>query len=118
VSFDLAVLAMDEHATAEAARQMFRRCNRSSSHHDGELDRRIEVFYEQLRSRFPDHPPYQDRSPWASTPLATGIDHVIIYLRHGPVSEPALQTIMDLAERHSLIIYDPQSDTAHLPTST
>lgn len=69
VSFDLAVLAVDEPADAAAALVMFKPCN-SRNHDEGELDERIAGFYEQLRSRFPDHPPYPEDSPWMSMPLA------------------------------------------------
>jgi hypothetical protein len=116
VSFDLAVLAMAENATAEAVHRMFERCSQAQPHQDGELDQRIQVFYEQLRSGFPDYLPHSDESPWASTPLDIGIDHIIMNLRHGPASDAALQTIMDLAGRHDLVIYDPQSGTTHPPT--
>jgi hypothetical protein len=108
VSFDLAVLAMREPADAATARAMFERCL-SGHHDDGELDERIARFYEQLRSRFPDYPPYAGDSPWMSMPLDTGIDHVIVNLSFSPRSDAALKTIMELAEEHHLVIWDPQS---------
>lgn len=77
MSFGLAVLAMDESADAATARAMFERCT-SDNHDEGELDERVVGFYERLRSRFPDRPPYAAESPWMSTPLEIGIDHVIM----------------------------------------
>lgn len=62
MSFDLAVLAMDESADAVTAGAMFDRCNNSRNHDEGELDERIAEFYERLRSRFPDQPPYPEDS--------------------------------------------------------
>ena len=115
VSFDLAVLAMDELADAAAARAMFERCNTSVSHAEGEPDDRIAGFYEQLRSRFPDHGPSTRDSPWMMMPLATGIDHVIMHLSWSPRSDAAVTAIMELAAEYRLVIWDPQSQDAYLP---
>jgi hypothetical protein len=115
VSFDLAVLAMDEGAGDQDARLMFERCNRSGLHDEGDLDPRIVAFYEQLRSDFPDHPPYDPQSPWMSMPLAVGVDHVIMHLSFGRKSGPAINKIMELATQYRLVLYDPQSEDAHLP---
>jgi len=53
---------MDESADAVTAGAMFDRCNNSRNHDEGELDERIAEFYERLRSRFPDQPPYPEDS--------------------------------------------------------
>ena len=115
VSFDLAVLAMDEHAYAESARQMFAHCTRHSFHDKGDLDTRIVAFYEQLRVGFPDHPPYGDRSPWMVVPLAVGVDHVIMHLSWSSRSNSAVDKIIELAKRHRLVLLDPQPDDTYLP---
>jgi hypothetical protein len=114
VSFDLAVLAMDELADVAAARAMFERCT-SGNHAEGEPDERIAGFYEQLRSRFPDHGPSTRDSPWMMMPLATGIDHVIMNLSFSPRSDAALTAIMELAAEYRLVVWDPQSQDAYLP---
>ncbi|MGP3921192.1 hypothetical protein [Nonomuraea sp. 10N515B] len=109
MSYDLAVLGMSGPVDAETARQMFARC--SSAHHvEGELDERIVAFYQELRAHFPDYPSYPRESPWMSMPLSVGIDHVIMHLSSSERSTPALQKIMDLAARHGLVVYDPQSE--------
>jgi hypothetical protein len=56
-------------------RAMVRRCN-GNAPPEGELDGRIVAFYEELRARCPDFPPYRGDSPWMSMPLGVGIDHV------------------------------------------
>ncbi|MFE6867758.1 hypothetical protein ACFVFS_14450 [Kitasatospora sp. NPDC057692] len=115
MSFDLAVLAMDASADAAAARAMFERCN--SLHHDeGELDERVVGFYERLRSQFPDYPPRPADSPWMSTPLAVGIDHVIMNLSFSSKSDDALKVIEELAGEYRLVLWDPQSQDAYLPS--
>jgi hypothetical protein len=115
MSFDVAVLAMDESADAATARAMFERCNTSGNHAAGELDERIAGFYEQLRARFPDYPPYLEDSPWMMMPLATGIDHVIMNLSFSPRGDTALMAIMELAAEYRLVVLALQSDSAYLP---
>lgn len=116
VSFDLAVLAMDESADAASARAMFERCT-SESHGEGELDERVVAFYEALRARFPDHPPYEEDSPWMSMPLGVGIDHVTMNLSFSARSDPAINAIQELASEYGLVLWDPQSEDAYLPGS-
>ncbi|WP_220131332.1 hypothetical protein [Streptomyces sp. PT12] len=114
MSFDLAVLAMDDAADAATARAMFERCA-SGAHDEGELDERIVGFYERVRSRFPDHPPGAAGSPWMSTPLAVGIDHVIMSLSFSPMSDAAVEAIEGLAAEFRLVIWDPQAQAASVP---
>ncbi|QFG25720.1 hypothetical protein F7P10_35835 [Actinomadura sp. WMMB 499] len=114
LSFGLAVLAMDESADATAARARYERCT-TGDHVEGDLDERVVAFYEELRARFPDHPPYAEPSPWASTPLSVGIDHVIMNLSSGAAGDAALRAVLELAAVHRLLIWDPQSGDAHPP---
>lgn len=116
VSFDLAVLAMSAPADLSSAHRMFESCN-AVDHAEGELDERIALFYEQLRAVFPDNGPEAARSesPWMSTPLDVGIDHVIMHVGSGPVGTAAIETVLDLASRNGLAVYDPQSDDVYLP---
>ncbi len=93
---------------------MFERCL-SGSHIEGELDERVVKFYERLRSRFPDRPPYPQDHPWMSTPLDVGIDHVIMNLSFSSRSDAALKMITELAAEYHLVIWDPQGQEAHLP---
>ncbi|MFF5484857.1 hypothetical protein [Streptomyces virginiae] len=69
----------------------------TSDHHDeGELDERVVGFYEQLRSLFPDRPPFAAESPWMSTPLTIGIDPVIMNLSFSSRSDAAIKAIEEL----------------------
>ncbi|MGQ5262848.1 hypothetical protein ACTWLT_19100 [Micromonospora sp. ZYX-F-536] len=109
MSFDLVVLAVEPSATAGDVRQMADRCT-GMEHRDGELDQPIVAFYEELRGRFPDHPPYDSESPWMSAPLDVGIDHVSMNISYSPRGSEALDVVLDLAEQYGLVIYDPQGD--------
>jgi hypothetical protein len=115
VSFDLVVLAVAVPTTAPAVRQQAERCA-SRPHPDGELDPRIVQFYEALRSQFPDSPPYSEDSPWTSMPLGTGIDHISICLSYGPRSDGVVERIVELAEEHDLVVYDPQDGSVRVPS--
>jgi hypothetical protein len=114
VSFDLAVLAMDVSADASAAAAMFERCG-SRDHVEGELDERVIGFYERLRAMFPDDGSLGSDSPWMSTPLAAGIDHVIMHLTFSAKSNPAIEAVTALAREFDLVVFDPQSGDAYLP---
>ncbi|GAA4464745.1 hypothetical protein [Phytohabitans houttuyneae] len=95
---------------------MARRC-RGDGHPEGEVDDRVVGFYESLRGRYPDFPPYPDDSPWMSVPLDVGIDHVSVCMSFGEGSWPALDLIFDLAGRCGLTIYDPQDGKVIRPHS-
>ncbi|MDT0269647.1 hypothetical protein RM844_25520 [Streptomyces sp. DSM 44915] len=114
MSFDLAVLAAAEPSDAAAVRAMFERC-RSGRHVEGEPDARVVAFYERLRARFPDHPSAGAGTPWASTPLDVGIDHVIVSLGHAPRSDAALLAVEELAAACRLVVWDPQAEVAYPP---
>lgn len=116
MSFDLAVLATHGPVSVGVAQQIYQRCN-GQAHTDGHLDHRIAVFYEELRLRYPDHPPYPAESPWMSMPLDIGIDHVIVHITWSPRGTTAVEAVMELARRHRLVVFDPQSDDVYLPTS-
>jgi hypothetical protein len=108
MSFDLIVVAVAPDATDAQVRAMVQRC-RSHHHPDGELDERIVGFYEELRTAYPDFPPYPLDCPWMSMPLAIGIDHVAMTISHSERGSAALDLIDGLARRYELTVYDPQA---------
>jgi hypothetical protein len=114
VSFGLVAVAIDPCVSDDAVRAMVE-CCRGDRHPEGELDERIVAFYESLRSRYPDFPPYGDDSPRMSMPLDLGIDHVSMLMSFGRRSTPALGLIDELAQRYGLTIYDPQGDEVTRP---
>jgi hypothetical protein len=113
MSFDLVVVAAQPGADEAAARALVDACYRPV-HADGDLDERIVAFYEELRALFPDYPPYDPDSPWASAPLGTGVDHVFMNIRFSTDNE-VVDAIQRLAVRHGLTLYDPQGDDIYLP---
>jgi hypothetical protein len=116
LSFDLAVLAIDGWTDVSEVAAMVDRCQ-SPVHVEGELDERIVGFYERLRARFPDFPPYSDPCPWMSMPLDVGIDHVFMCLSFSERSDPAITLITELATEYGLTLWDPQDRSAHKPVT-
>ena len=118
LSFDLGVLAIDGWTDVAEVTAMVDRCQ-SSVHVEGELDERIVGFYERLRARFPDYPPYSDSDdcPWMSMPLDVGIDHVFMCLSFSERSDPAITLITELATEYGLTLWDPQDGSAHKPVT-
>ena len=114
MSFDLVVLAIDPAADDPAVRGLAEACDRRH-HPEGDLDERIAGFYEDLRARYPDFPPYASDSPWMCTPLDVGIDHVSMNLSWGERSNPAIELILDLTRRYGLTIFDPQDGEVTWP---
>ncbi|MEU4385712.1 hypothetical protein [Promicromonospora sp. NPDC023805] len=112
MSLDLTILATAIDASDDEIRVQALRCSAWLGHPDGDLDARIVAFYEELREVYPDSgpAPRREESPWADSPLGTGIDHVTVSLRHGETSN-AIATILDLAARHDLVAFDPQDET-------
>lgn len=117
MSFDLAVLASNGPLTPDEARRMFEQCAGFGAHRDGDLDPRIVHFYSDLTAQFPDHRPYDAAaSPWMTTPLSTGIDHVIMHLSYGSRSDSAIEVVCNLAEQHGLVVFDPQFNEIRAPS--
>lgn len=108
MSFDLTILATTPYTSDDEIRAQALRCAAGRDHAEGDLDARIVAFYEVLRGMHPDDGPASrsDATPWASSPLDTGIDHVTTNLRHGRAGD-VIDTIFELAALHGLVVFDP-----------
>lgn len=118
MSFDLTILAAAPNTSDGEICVQAHRCAAWLDHPEGGLDTRIVAFYEALREVYPDSGPASRRqeTPWASSPLGTGIDHVTVNLRHGHTGDGAIATILELAALHDLVVFDPQDETVTRPT--
>jgi hypothetical protein len=116
MSFDLTILATALDASDDEIRVQAQQCAAWLDHPEGDLDARIVAFYEALRGVYPDSGPASRReeSPWADSPLGVGIDHVTVSLRNGDTGD-VIGTILDLAARHDLVVFDPQDETVIRP---
>ena len=116
MSFDLTILATAPDSSDDEIRAQAVRCATGRDHPEGDLDARVVAFYEALRELHPDSGPASrsEESPWASSPLNPGIDHVITNLRHGRAGD-VTDTIVELASLHGLVVFDPQDGTITRP---
>jgi hypothetical protein len=116
MSFDLTILGATPDATDDEIRDQALRCAAGRDHPEGDLDARIVAFYEVLRGVHPDSGPASrsEETPWASSPLDIGIDHVNTNLRHGCAGD-VIDTIVELAALHGLVVFDPQDGTITRP---
>lgn len=122
MSFDLTILATTPGTSDDEIRAQALRCAAGQDHPEGDLDARIVAFYEVLCGAHPDNGPASrgETTPWASSPLDTGIDHVTTNLRHGRAGD-VIDTVLELAAVHDLVVFDPQDGTItrpHQPGST
>jgi hypothetical protein len=111
VSFDLVVLAAGPAASLDDVRAMADRCA-GRSHDGGEPDPRIAAFYGDLRAAYPDQSTYEGESPWVTRPLAVGVEHVAMVIAHTPLGDDAVELVLQLAQKHGLVVFDPQADEA------
>lgn len=72
---------------------------------------------DELRRRFPDDPsldPPDESSPWADLPFEQSERLLVLSLRWS-ADDNVLDTIVDLADEHELVLYDPQGPDIFLP---
>ncbi|WP_369371723.1 hypothetical protein AB1046_23680 [Promicromonospora sp. Populi] len=116
MSLDLTILATAPDISDDEIQAQALRCAAWLDHPEGDLDAGIVAFYEALREVYPDSGPRSrsHETPWASSPLGVGIDHVTINLRHGHAGD-IIDTILELAALHGLVVFDPQDGTITRP---
>lgn len=110
MSFDLGVWCAESPITAEEATRKY------ISQRDGASEAaqpcpEVTAFYEALTRHLPDlTADNYESSPW-STPLTVGDEFVmmsVVFPRAGEVC----RAVLDLAERHGLVCFDPQAECA------
>lgn len=72
---------------------------------------------DELRRRFPDDPsrePPDESSPWALLPFDQSERLLVLSLR-GDAEDAVVDAVVDLAEAHSLVLYDPQGPEIIVP---
>lgn len=68
------------------------------------------TFVDELLRRFPD----QDDGPWAESPPRQAVRVVHLEIRWG-AEDAVVDTIVELARQHGLVLYDPQGPDVFLP---
>jgi hypothetical protein len=79
----------------------------------------IEAFYSELCRTYPeiDSLPEDlvDESPFSCAHDRSGL-HVVIAISYGERTRPVAQYIVELAEKHGLVCYDPQGPDVYFPS--
>ncbi|MBB5084182.1 hypothetical protein [Nonomuraea endophytica] len=116
MSFDLAVWFEDEPITPMRATAKFLDwCEEPSEDHSSP-DPRAEVaaFLDELTARYPDlTADNYAGSPWAE-PLTVAED-IVLASAVFPRAAEVCRTVFELAGRHGLLVFDPQSGSLHVP---
>lgn len=113
MSFDLAVWFEDRPITAlEAASRFLDWCEGDGE--PGEPRPEVAAFLAELTARFPDlTADNYASSPW-SAPLTVGED-VVLASAVFPRAAEVCRAVLELAGRHRLVVFDPQSGTVLNP---
>jgi hypothetical protein len=118
MSFDLAVIHIEEPISAEDAGEIYRRlCD--GDYEVLRLSESIDRFYQELTSRYPNMEELSDEeideSPWSVSPdVSDGA--VMVSIRWSRADDMS-DFIKELSTKHGLACYDPQEDVIHLPTT-
>jgi hypothetical protein len=114
MSFDLIAWARPIPSSAEAAEDLLRRY-----YDDGEdvfeADPALESFRSDVLSQYPalEDTGKDETSPWAMTPAAS--DRFVEFNLSWHAEDKALVTIVELARKHRVVLYDPQGPDVHSP---
>jgi hypothetical protein len=115
VSFDLAVFDYDSAPSVDAVGDRY--CELGEERDESPTSGRIDAFIAECNLRWPE-PPHEDieATPWASWPLETqrsggGLAVNVVWSK----AEEMRGAFKEMAERHGLVLYDPQEDEVVVP---
>ena len=109
MSFDLMLLDPDSAPTSEQIYQIL-----ESDESMAPLSRRMRAAIDECASRWPGAG--RADSPWASWPLADQTASSVIEINiQNEYADDMLPALVEIAGRHSIVLYDPQEDELHLP---
>ena len=116
MSFDLGVLDLDRTPTLDEVVVRYERICEGVD--DGPLSVRITAFVSECESRWPGESDDEfEASPWATWPLITQrTSAAFVANMRWDRAEDMLSAWTEMAERHGLVLFNPQSDTVSLPT--
>ncbi|GAB2509537.1 hypothetical protein [Nocardiopsis aegyptia] len=111
MSFDLAFWRADGPLTAQDAQQVYQ----VLCHGGGNVPAHpaVDAFHADLLARYPVPGRDDGRSPWSVRPWHT--DECVLGCMPYSEADAMAPVLLDLARRHGLTCYDPQSGTVHFP---
>jgi hypothetical protein len=113
VSFDLMLVDCDTVPTIERIYEVL-----ESDGPQLPLSVRLRAVIDECSSRWPayDSAGNEVDAPWASWPLARDEDLPVVELNiRWDHATGLLPTLIEIAQRHEVVLYDPQNGTVHLP---
>ena len=121
MSFDLVAWKAPAVKDEDEAGALVRRFDEKGDADIFEQSEDLLRFYDDVLARYPALEAFEDdderlkRTPWSETPERS--DRVIeISIRWGTgVPDEALDTIVELARKYELVLYDPQGPSIHSP---
>jgi hypothetical protein len=120
MSFDLGVWSSNSRVVGSRAGQIYERLCRGERPPDLQPDSNIGVFYRELTSRWPeiDSVPDEQVDDKDVCPWSSALDHSDVHVLMScvwPAAEKVYGVVQQLAQKHGLVTYDPQSDEMHAP---
>jgi hypothetical protein len=117
MSFDLGVWHSERPITVEEAGDLYLKlCKQEWV--PIEESPAVEAFYRESCGKYPEIdmlPEDQvDESPFSCAHDRSGL-HVLVAISYGQRTTPVAQYVVELAEKHGLICYDPQGPDVYLP---
>jgi hypothetical protein len=113
VSFDLVLLDPDEVPTVEQVYEIL-----ESDGPEQPLSVRLRAAIDECAARWPGDDAAADNleTPWASWPLAQELELPAVELNIGwEHAATMLPPLIEIASRHEIVLFDPQTDNLHLP---
>jgi hypothetical protein len=120
MSFDLSVWSGNSRIASSRAGQIHERLCRGERPTELQADPNIARFYRELTSRWPeiDGIPDQQVDDTNVCPWSSALDHSDAHVLISCVWSAAEQVysfVQQMAQKHRLVLYDPQSDEVHAP---
>lgn len=116
MSFDLGVWHSEVSVSSDEASRIYASlCRQEKSPRVITANPAVNAFYQELTEVWPDTQSSKktNSSPWSCTPQHSE-DHVLLSCEWARAEEVFL-LVQQLAEKHGLIFFDPQSEEVYLP---
>lgn len=119
MSFDLGVWHAEKPLTADEAQQVYLKLCEDWPHLEG-ANSNVDAFYNELTQQWAEIYTIPegkvgdfDLCPWSCALSHSGM--AIVMSCVWPKAEEVARRVIELAEKHQLVLYDPQSDSVILP---
>lgn len=115
MSFDLGIWHSEKSVSSDEASRIYASlCRQEKPHRALTASPAVSAFFEELTGVWPDTSARKtSESPWAHA-LQHSADHVLLSCEWTRAEE-VFTLVQQLAEKHGLVFFDPQSEEVYLP---